>query len=220
MRPGQDLLGKTGDLPYRPCVGVMLINRDGLVFVGRRKSEAGRRARADGYAWQMPQGGIDPGETPYEAALRELYEETNIRTVRLLAEAPSGTPTICPPSSGAPGRDGFVGRRRNGSPSASRATTARSTSAIRAAGSTSPNSTVAVGGDGRLPDLIIPFKRPVYESVVSAFAIWARSERFAGACPAQAERALPPCNGLVAKNRSASSNEAPAICRIHSSLLK
>ena len=147
MSRDRDLLGKTGDLPYRPCVGVMLINRDGLVFVGRRKSEAGGEHVADGYAWQMPQGGIDPGETPYEAALRELYEETNIRTVRLLAEAPSGTPTICPPSlRGAPGKDVIVGRRRNGSPSASRATTARSTSAIRAAGSTSPNST---SGGGR-----------------------------------------------------------------------
>jgi len=43
---------------------------------------------SDGYAWQMPQGGIDPGEDPYRAALRELYEETNVRSVSLLAEAP------------------------------------------------------------------------------------------------------------------------------------
>ena len=76
------------DLPYRSCVGVMLLNKDGLVFVGRRRTESGIEHVADGYAWQMPQGGIDPGETPYEAALRELYEETNVRTVRLLAEAP------------------------------------------------------------------------------------------------------------------------------------
>ncbi len=56
------------DLPYRPCVGVMLINRDGFVLVGRRIDQT-----VEG--WQMPQGGIDDGETPVEAALRELEEE-------------------------------------------------------------------------------------------------------------------------------------------------
>ena len=56
------------DLPYRPCVGVMLINAEGLVFVGRRIDQT-----VEG--WQMPQGGIDPGESPEEAALRELKEE-------------------------------------------------------------------------------------------------------------------------------------------------
>ena len=56
------------DLPYRPCVGVMLINAEGLVFVGRRIDQT-----VEG--WQMPQGGIDPGESPQEAALRELKEE-------------------------------------------------------------------------------------------------------------------------------------------------
>ena len=74
------------DLPYRSCVGVMLINKNGLVFIGRRHTESD--ATSDGYAWQMPQGGIDPGEEPYQAALRELYEETSVRSVSLLAEAP------------------------------------------------------------------------------------------------------------------------------------
>ena len=58
-------------LPYRPCAGVMLLNADGHVFVGQRLDSA-----AD--AWQMPQGGIDPGEDPQTAALRELTEETGI----------------------------------------------------------------------------------------------------------------------------------------------
>ncbi|MCM2561736.1 RNA pyrophosphohydrolase [Lutimaribacter sp. EGI FJ00015] len=58
-------------LPYRPCVGVMLANTDGALFVGQRLD-------SETPAWQMPQGGIDPGETPREAALRELCEETGV----------------------------------------------------------------------------------------------------------------------------------------------
>lgn len=58
-------------LPYRPCAGVMLINRDGRVFVGQRIDSTLE-------AWQMPQGGIDPGEDALEAALRELREETGV----------------------------------------------------------------------------------------------------------------------------------------------
>jgi putative (di)nucleoside polyphosphate hydrolase len=61
-------------LPYRPCVGVMLANRDGLVFVGKRIDQRPN----EGDAWQMPQGGIDPDEDPVDAAIRELGEETGI----------------------------------------------------------------------------------------------------------------------------------------------
>ncbi|NVJ99642.1 MAG: RNA pyrophosphohydrolase [Alphaproteobacteria bacterium] len=59
------------DLPYRPCVGVMLINSDGLIFTGERIDTPG--------AWQMPQGGIDDGEDAQTAALRELEEEIGVR---------------------------------------------------------------------------------------------------------------------------------------------
>ncbi len=73
------------ELPYRPCVGMMLINRAGLVFIGCR---TGGPEHMDGtHAWQMPQGGVDEGENTYKAALRELYEETNVRSVSLLAES-------------------------------------------------------------------------------------------------------------------------------------
>ena len=60
----------TKSLPYRPCVGVMLINKAGLIFAGQRLDTA--------TAWQMPQGGIDDGENPRAAAVRELYEETGV----------------------------------------------------------------------------------------------------------------------------------------------
>ncbi len=67
------------DLPYRPCVGIMLINREGLVFVGRRIDQTME-------GWQMPQGGIDEGETPVEAASRELGEEIGTSKAELLRE--------------------------------------------------------------------------------------------------------------------------------------
>jgi len=69
-------------LPYRPCVGMMVLNRAGLVFVGRRIDQD------MGEAWQMPQGGIDEDEDLAAAAFRELAEETGMTKVRVLAEAP------------------------------------------------------------------------------------------------------------------------------------
>jgi putative (di)nucleoside polyphosphate hydrolase len=67
------------DLPYRPCVGIMLINRHGNVFVGRRIDQT-----VEG--WQMPQGGIDEGETPIQAVFREMKEEIGTDKARLLRE--------------------------------------------------------------------------------------------------------------------------------------
>ena len=73
---------KPSGLPYRPCVGIVLTNREGLVFAGERIDTPD--------AWQMPQGGIDEGETPREAALRELQEETGVSAdlVNIEAEMP------------------------------------------------------------------------------------------------------------------------------------
>ena len=75
---------KYEDLPYRPCAGLCVINRKGLVFIGRRTDGPEHVDRT--HVWQMPQGGIDDGEKPYPAALRELYEETSIKSVEKLGE--------------------------------------------------------------------------------------------------------------------------------------
>jgi putative (di)nucleoside polyphosphate hydrolase len=79
-------------LPYRPCAGVMIVNRDGKVFVGQRLDSVLE-------AWQMPQGGIDAGEEPLAAAIREVGEETGIPPdkVELLAEAPDWLTYDLPP---------------------------------------------------------------------------------------------------------------------------
>lgn len=78
-------------LPYRRCVGVMLMNADGQVFVGQRNDRFEE-------AWQMPQGGIDEGEAPREAALRELCEETGVTAdlVETVAETDGWLPYDLP----------------------------------------------------------------------------------------------------------------------------
>ena len=68
-------------LPYRPCVGLMVLNREGKVFVGKRVDQTIE-------SWQMPQGGIDDGEEPRQTALRELSEEIGTTKVEFIREHP------------------------------------------------------------------------------------------------------------------------------------
>jgi putative (di)nucleoside polyphosphate hydrolase len=157
-------------LPYRPCVGVALFNRAGLVFIGKRKAEAGPEHVDGGHAWQMPQGGIDKGEEPHAAAIRELREETNVSSVSLLAEAPRWLSYDLP-------RD-VAGRAWKGK---YRGQTQK-WFALRFEGDESEIDIHRPWGGhkaefadwrweklDRLPELIIPFKRPVYEQVVDFF---------------------------------------------------
>jgi putative (di)nucleoside polyphosphate hydrolase len=157
------------DLPYRRCAGAMILNPDNFVFVGRR---SGGPENADrGHEWQMPQGGIDPGEAPLEAAVREVYEETSIRSVTLLAEAPDWFSYDIPDAIAGKGWT----RRYRGQ--------TQKWFAFRFTGPDSEIDIAAPGGGAhkpefeawrwermdRLPDLIVPFKRGVYEEVVGAF---------------------------------------------------
>ena len=176
------MTGRPATIPdpdsYRPCVGIMLINHEGLVFVGRRRREAGADAIADVHAWQMPQGGIDPGEDPDRAALRELREETNVSSVEKLAEAPEWYTYDLPEALA--GRS-WKGRYRGQT---------QKWFALRFTGSDDEIDIDAPGGGrhkpefdawrwermDRLAGLIVPFKRPVYEQVVSAFGHLACSD--------------------------------------------
>src|SRR5262245_64043089 len=87
-------------LPMRPGVGVVIVRDDGLVFVGRRI----RRVATE--VWQFPQGGVDEGEEPYDAAMRELHEETGIDPdhVELVGELPEPVEYELPPNLDRPPR--------------------------------------------------------------------------------------------------------------------
>jgi putative (di)nucleoside polyphosphate hydrolase len=161
---------------YRPCVGLALFNPQGHVFVGRRADKSKREHVAPGHEWQMPQGGIDEGETPLEAALRELQEETNVTSVKLLAEAPGWFSYDLPVDIG---KEAWKGRWRG---------QAQRWFAFRLAGAeTEIDIATPAGGHkaefdawrwvplAETPSLIIPFKQDVYRQVAQAFAPFAAS---------------------------------------------
>lgn len=148
----------------------MVLNREGKVWAGRRIAESDSEMAGADKLWQMPQGGIDKGEDPWPAALRELYEETGMRNVSLLAEAPDWINYDLP-------RElvgiAFKGKFRGQT---------QKWFALRFEGD---DGEIAInpppGGHepefdawawkpmADLPELIVPFKRRVYEQVVAAF---------------------------------------------------
>lgn len=160
------------ELPYRPCVGVMLFNGEGRVFVGRRsdRSEEG----VDSTWWQMPQGGLDEGEDPEAGARRELAEETGVKSARFVAKARDWLIYDLPSE--------LVGIAWHGRYRGQK----QMWFAARFEGS---ESEIDLGPrDGHeqefdawrwatlreLPSLVVPFKRKVYRSVIKQFAALAR----------------------------------------------
>ena len=159
-------------LPYRDCVGTAIFNAEGLVLIGRRRPEEDPEDSAElGAPWQMPQGGIDKGEEPLATAYRELFEETSIRSVELIAEAPEWIYYDLPADMlGVALKGKYRGQRQRWF-------------AFRFTGDESEINVTAPGGGAypaefdrwrwerleALPDVIVPFKRDAYLQVVAAF---------------------------------------------------
>src|SRR3979490_807319 len=90
--------------PYRPNVGIALFNASGNVLIGRRFRDDGPEIILPGLEWQMPQGGIDAGEDPRTAAMRELFEETGVPRADPLGEVTDWLTYEFPPYHGPPHR--------------------------------------------------------------------------------------------------------------------
>ncbi len=147
---------------YRPCAGAVVFNDNGDVFVGRR-SDLGPEVE---HAWQLPQGGLEPGENAEAGARRELFEETGIRSVTLLAAHDTWLTYDFPPE-----MQGKRFKRYRGQ--------AQAWFAYAFDGDVTE---IDLAHHGKpefqqwdwvplktIPTLIVPFKRPVYEAIVAAF---------------------------------------------------
>jgi putative (di)nucleoside polyphosphate hydrolase len=151
-------------LPYRPAVGVMLLNREGKALVGQRLDSTLE-------AWQLPQGGLDEGETPEEGAYRELEEETGIpaRLVEIVARCPTQLYYDLP--------DDLVGKMWKGRWRGQ----CQTWFLARFMGEDSDVNIATAEPEFRawkwaepaeLPAMIVPFKKQLYEDLLEAFAEW------------------------------------------------
>lgn len=167
-KPGKPVDPET--LPYRPCVGIMVLNRAGLVWAGHRIPVGNSEYDGSPQLWQMPQGGIDAGEDPLPAAKRELYEETGMQTVTLLAEAPGWINYDLPPQLVGIGLKGKY-RGQTQKWFAFRFEGDEREIAINPppGGHKAEFDEWAWKPMADLPGMIVPFKRGVYEQVVAAF---------------------------------------------------
>jgi len=149
---------------YRPNVGLAVFSKMGHVFIGRRVNSRGA------FQWQMPQGGIDAGETPAEAAMRELEEEIGVsgKLVSILEETKDWIYYDFPPDLKKRLGGPYVGQRQkwfalrfNGSDSD-----------VRLDLHTPEFDAWRWAPLGETPPMVIPFKRPVYEAVATSFEKW------------------------------------------------
>jgi putative (di)nucleoside polyphosphate hydrolase len=157
---------KHEDLPYRPCVGIVLLNDTGQVWIGRRC----QHIIEDPENWQMPQGGIDPDEDPAKAAIRELAEETGTDKAEIISEAAVWHHYDLPVDMlGVALKGQYRGQRQKWF--AMRFTGADSDFNIHApAGGHEPEFDEWRWADAdEVLGLIIPFKRSVYQSVLEEF---------------------------------------------------
>ena len=160
--------------PYRPNVGIALFNATGHVLIGRRFRDDGPEIILPGLEWQMPQGGIDGQENPREAVMRELWEETGVKSAAYLGETDWLTYEF-PPYSGAPSHRlaQFRGQQQKWF-------------ALRFTGSereidplTTRNGQPPEFDQWRwerldcVADLVVPFRRDVYVEVAQQFAAFA-----------------------------------------------
>ncbi|MGV8937775.1 MAG: RNA pyrophosphohydrolase [Allorhizobium sp.] len=170
MNKDSKIVIRAEDLPYRPCVGIMVINREGLVWAGRRIPIENSEYDGSPNLWQMPQGGIDKGEDPLTAALRELYEETGMKTVSLLAEAPAWINYDLPADLIGVGLKGkYRGQTQRWFAFRFEGDESEIEISPPPAGNHAEFDQWAWKPMHELPDLIVPFKRAVYDEVVSQF---------------------------------------------------
>ncbi len=164
------MTAEPSSLPYRPNVGAVLFNRDGLVFVARRAGTPEAEGPAGG--WQLPQGGIDPDEDPRVAVLRELEEEIGTGRAEIIGEHDTWLSYDLPPELvGVALKGRYRGQRQRWFALRFTGTDAE----IRLDLDPHPEFDawrwVALS---ELPGLAVAFKRPIYDVLAEAFAPFAR----------------------------------------------